>query len=150
MTRRDDAPPALSVVIACYRAESVVGRCLDSLQRQETRHPFEVIVVNSSPDTTPEIVRDGLRLTRQTASVLGLPVSLLVVEERLAGAFPRDFAPCPILPIRRLVYPSFERPLAPRIAEVRPTRAGTIPTALTVSGPIRSTVMLPAQPGKGA
>jgi GT2 family glycosyltransferase len=57
MRCRDAAPPVLSVIIACYRAAGTVARCLDSLQRQETRHPFEVVVVNSSPDATPQIIK---------------------------------------------------------------------------------------------
>jgi hypothetical protein len=150
---RDEIELLLLLNFARPKTDSVEGAvAMARAIEAAARFPLAGLIANTNllGDTTPEIVRDGLQLTRQTASVLGLPVSLLVVEERLTGAFPRDFAPCPILPIRRLVYPSFERPFAPRIAEVRPTRSVTIPTSLTVSGPVRSTLMLPAQPGKGA
>lgn len=48
--------PAVSVVVACYRAERTIVDCLDSLCRQVTGHRFEVIVVNSSPDATPALI----------------------------------------------------------------------------------------------
>jgi hypothetical protein len=61
-------------------------------------------------DTTPETVRRGLRLTVKTAAIIGLPVAFAAVEERLVGAFPPDWAPCPVLPLRRMVFPPFEAP----------------------------------------
>ena len=76
------------------------------------RLPLSGLVANTHllGETTPDTVREGLRLAEQTARVLGVPVALVAVEERLVGAFPPDFAPCPLLPLRRLVYPPFERP----------------------------------------
>lgn len=80
------------------------------------RLPLTGLVANTHllGETTPDMVREGLRLTERAGDILGLPVSLVAVEERLAGAFPTGFAPCPLLPLRRLVYPPFERvPLLP-------------------------------------
>lgn len=75
------------------------------------RLPLTGLVANTHllGETTPEVVREGLQLTERTGAILGLPVRLVAVEERLVGAFPAGFAPCPLLPLRRLVYPPFER-----------------------------------------
>lgn len=53
------AEPALSVVIPAYRAERTIGACLASLAAQAAAPPFEVIVVDSSPDgaTASEVAR---------------------------------------------------------------------------------------------
>jgi len=46
----------ISVVVPAYNEETSVGRCLDSLVRQETAYPFEVIVVdNNSSDQTAAV-----------------------------------------------------------------------------------------------
>jgi GT2 family glycosyltransferase len=39
--------PSLSVIIAAYRAGPLLDNCLESLRSQQTREPFEVIVVDS-------------------------------------------------------------------------------------------------------
>lgn len=44
------AVPAISTVVPAYRAESTIGACLDALAAQRDAPPFEVIVVDSSPD----------------------------------------------------------------------------------------------------
>ena len=48
--------PELSVIIASYNAETTIKDCLESLVDQIGGHPFEIIVVDSSTDRTPEIV----------------------------------------------------------------------------------------------
>lgn len=48
--------PLLSVVIASYNSVMTVERCLDSLAAQECDATFEVIVVDSSTDQTPELI----------------------------------------------------------------------------------------------
>ena len=95
-------------------------------------------------ETTPETVREGLLLAGQTADVLGLPMRLVAVEERLIGAFPPGFAPCPVLPLRRLVYPPFERMPEPPLSPGR--RSMERPTAF----PTRSASILPARAGWAA
>lgn len=48
----------ISVIIPAYNEESDIHFCLDSLIKQQTDHPFEVIVVdNGSTDQTTTIVR---------------------------------------------------------------------------------------------
>lgn len=52
-----DKKPSVSVVVASYNAEHTIEACLDSLMHQSDHLPIEVIVVDSSTDATPEIVR---------------------------------------------------------------------------------------------
>ena len=49
---------ALSVVIATHNAEPVIADCLSALERQTGSASFEVIVADSSTDSTPGIVRE--------------------------------------------------------------------------------------------
>jgi len=46
----------LSVVIASYNSAQTIARCLRSLEQQEARDAFEVIVVDSSADGSAELV----------------------------------------------------------------------------------------------
>ena len=51
--------PRVSVVVPAYYSHATIGACLEALERQELRD-FEVIVVNSSPETeTEHVVRGG-------------------------------------------------------------------------------------------
>ncbi len=47
---------SVSIVIPSYNSEKWIARCLSSLVQQETTIPYEIIVVDSSKDSTPEIV----------------------------------------------------------------------------------------------
>jgi glycosyltransferase involved in cell wall biosynthesis len=48
--------PAVSVIIPSYRSAATIGRCLQALSVQDVA-PHEIIVVDSSDDETPDIVR---------------------------------------------------------------------------------------------
>ena len=81
------------------------------------RLPLSGLVANTNlmGETTLDVLRDGLRLTGQTAAILNLPIAFAAVEERLVGALSPSWASCPVLPIRRLVFPPVvppERPAA--------------------------------------
>jgi GT2 family glycosyltransferase len=56
----DGAPQArtlnLSIVIASYNARDCIANCLESLRAQQTEHPFEVLLVDSSDDGTADLV----------------------------------------------------------------------------------------------
>lgn len=52
-----EANPRLSVIIASYNADDTIAACLDSLRRQETGEPFEILLVESSGDGTAELIR---------------------------------------------------------------------------------------------
>ncbi|MEJ2628621.1 MAG: glycosyltransferase, partial [bacterium] len=47
-----------SVIIPSYNSENTIGKTLDALERMETKHPYEVIVVDSSADKTPNMVKE--------------------------------------------------------------------------------------------
>jgi glycosyltransferase involved in cell wall biosynthesis len=49
--------PVISVVIPTKNEEACVGACLESLRRQVYEGDYEIIVVDSSRDRTPEICR---------------------------------------------------------------------------------------------
>jgi len=47
----------ISVVIASYNAEKTIENCLKSIFNQDYRGNYEVIVVDSSKDNTPKIIK---------------------------------------------------------------------------------------------
>ena len=49
-------PIACSVIIPSYRSAQTIGACLTALLRQDLAQPYEIIVVDSSPDETPALV----------------------------------------------------------------------------------------------
>jgi glycosyltransferase involved in cell wall biosynthesis len=61
-----------SVIVPSYRSEHTIRACLVSLLTQQTAPDYEIIVVDSSPDRTPAIVRNEfpqiklIHLTQQT------------------------------------------------------------------------------------
>jgi GT2 family glycosyltransferase len=48
--------PIVSVIIPCYNSEQTIRRCLEAILDQRTSIPYNVIVVDSSVDQTPQIV----------------------------------------------------------------------------------------------
>ena len=48
--------PDISVIVPCYNSSRTIRYCLESVIRQVTSARFEVIVVDSSTDSTPQIV----------------------------------------------------------------------------------------------
>src|SRR6266496_2829362 len=48
--------PIVSVIIPCYNSEQTIRRCLEAILGQRTSIPYDVIVVDSSEDQTPQIV----------------------------------------------------------------------------------------------
>jgi glycosyltransferase involved in cell wall biosynthesis len=53
-----DPEPLLSVIVPCYNSEQTIRDCLNALLEQQTTAPYEIIVVDSSSDRTPLIVRE--------------------------------------------------------------------------------------------
>jgi len=49
--------PVVSVIIPCYNSERTIRDCLHAILAQQTSVPYEVIVVDSSVDQTPDIVQ---------------------------------------------------------------------------------------------
>ena len=57
----------MSVIVPCYNEESNIAGALECLLRQDAGFPYEVMVVDSSADRTPQIVRErfpSVRLVR--------------------------------------------------------------------------------------
>lgn len=48
--------PIVSVIVPCYNSEQTIRRCLAAILAQRTSIPYNVIVVDSSVDQTPQIV----------------------------------------------------------------------------------------------
>ncbi len=48
--------PIVSVIVPCYNSERTIRACLRSLLDQRAQVPFDIIVVDSSTDSTPQIV----------------------------------------------------------------------------------------------
>jgi glycosyltransferase involved in cell wall biosynthesis len=53
-----NASPACSVIVPSYRSAATIRACLTSLAAQDFPQPYEVIVVDSSPDETARIVAE--------------------------------------------------------------------------------------------
>jgi GT2 family glycosyltransferase len=47
----------ISVIVASYNSRSTIERCLRSLVSQNTSHPYEVLVVDSSQDGTGDLIK---------------------------------------------------------------------------------------------
>jgi glycosyltransferase involved in cell wall biosynthesis len=50
--------PAASIIVPAYNSKRTIRQCLGSLLAQQTSHSYEVILVDSSKDETPQIVLD--------------------------------------------------------------------------------------------
>lgn len=64
----------ISVVIPAYHSADTIGATLQAVSRQSIPYPYEIIVVNSSNDATPALIRDQfpgvtlVQLERQTSA----------------------------------------------------------------------------------
>jgi len=61
-------------------------------------------------ETTPDVVRDGLRQAREVADRLGVDVRAVAVEPGLAAGIARDDPGCEVLALRRIVQPTMAAP----------------------------------------
>jgi glycosyltransferase involved in cell wall biosynthesis len=76
------ARPYISVIVPAYDSARSISRCMHALERQRTRHPFEVIVVDSGNDNTSDLARRALPQVR----ALRLPERATPPLARNAGA----------------------------------------------------------------
>ena len=53
----DEGVPLISVIVPSYNSERAIAACLNALLQQQTGAPYEIILVDSSTDRTPDIVR---------------------------------------------------------------------------------------------
>jgi O-antigen biosynthesis protein len=59
-----DYKPKISVIIPSYNSMHTIEKCLDSVINQSINLPYEIIVVDSSNDKTPEIMQSYLSMVR--------------------------------------------------------------------------------------
>lgn len=73
--------PTVSVIVPAYDSARTIARCMACLGAQETRHPFEVILVHSGRDDTCPVARRVL----PTVRVLELPEPAIPARARNVG-----------------------------------------------------------------
>jgi glycosyltransferase involved in cell wall biosynthesis len=56
--------PIVTVIVPCYNSERTIRRCLEAVLNQRTSVPYDVIVVDSSCDRTPQIVESEFPAVR--------------------------------------------------------------------------------------
>ncbi len=88
--------PLVSVVIPSYNAERYIENCLNSLQRQKTVVAYEIIVVDSSSDATPEIISEKfptvklLHLEQQTYPGAGRNIGVKEAQSEILAFIDSD------------------------------------------------------------
>lgn len=50
--------PTISVIVSSYNSENTIVSCLEAIVNQNIGEPFEIIVVDSSVDSTPKLIRE--------------------------------------------------------------------------------------------
>lgn len=79
--------PIVSVVIAAYNEEVNVLRCVDSLSKNESRYPFEIIVVNNnSKDRTQETL-DRMGVQNYFQKIQGCGPARQMGQEQAKGKY---------------------------------------------------------------
>jgi len=78
----DSRRPRVSVTVPAYNSARSIERCLAALARQETSHPFEVLVVDSGDDDTCARAERALPAAR----ILRLPTRAVAPVARNVGA----------------------------------------------------------------
>lgn len=83
-----------------------------------SRLPFTGVVSNTHlmGETTPELVREGAEMARETADLLGLPLVGAAAEAFLREGIEAIPPCCPVFYLERIVMPPHERPPERRTA----------------------------------
>lgn len=76
------AKPLASVVVSAYKSVKTIGRCMESLFCQQTRLPYEIIVVESSGDGSGDLIRERFPEVR----LLESPHRLFLGAAKTSGA----------------------------------------------------------------
>jgi hypothetical protein len=73
------------------------------------RVPVSGLISNTHlmDETTPEVVLDGYRQALETARLADAPLVAITVEQELATVLAAEELECPVVPLRRIVIPSF-------------------------------------------
>jgi GT2 family glycosyltransferase len=89
--------PEVSVIVPSYNAAATIGTCLAALREQQTRVPFEVIVVDSGSDGAADIVASRfpeVRLLRFADRKFAGHARNLAIAEAHAGVLAFTDADC--------------------------------------------------------
>lgn len=87
LSKKVSTDPIVSVVIAAYNEELNIVRCIDSLSKNESKFPFEIIVVNNnSKDRTQETL-DKLGVTNYFQEIQGCGPARQMGQERAKGKY---------------------------------------------------------------
>ncbi|MCG8604526.1 glycosyltransferase, partial [bacterium] len=96
-----DAPIDVSVIIASYNSQRTILKALSALALQRTGNNYEIIVVDSSNDGTPEVVKRSfpevrlIRLPRQTYPGSGRNLGVKHARGRYVAFTDADCVPEP-------------------------------------------------------
>jgi glycosyltransferase involved in cell wall biosynthesis len=95
--------PIVSVIVPCYNSERTIGYCLNAILSQRTSVPYDVIVVDSSLDQTPQIVSREfpsvrlIRLRRRTFAGAARNVGVRATQAQFCLMIDSDCIACPYL-----------------------------------------------------
>src|ERR1700746_2860527 len=56
--------PVVTIIVPCYNSERTIRACLNAILGQRTDVRYEVVVVDSSSDRTPQIVESEFKSVR--------------------------------------------------------------------------------------
>jgi len=124
--KKENNTPFISVVIPSYNEEERIVRCLRSVFAQQLEETFEVIVVDSSIDSTPQIIAEQfpqVRLVHRDPQTLpGLARNIGVQQARgKIIAFLDGHCVADTSWLRTALLPSGSN--APQLAAERPQQA---------------------------
>lgn len=88
--------PLISVVVPCYNAEWSIRNCLQSLLTQDIKHPYEIIVIDSSNDNTAHIIKEEfptvrlIKLEQQTYPGIGRNIGIREAQGQVIAFIDSD------------------------------------------------------------
>lgn len=86
-----------SVIVPSYNSQSTIVQCLQALQNQETEFHYEVVVVDSSNDGTPDLITSrfpGIKLIQLPQRTLPGPARNLGIREAVGDILTFTDADC--------------------------------------------------------
>jgi glycosyltransferase involved in cell wall biosynthesis len=95
------AHPVCSVVVPSYRSAQTIHACLTALVSQDFSLPYEIIVVDSSPDDTPQLVQRHfpqvqlVHLTKQTDPALARNIGAQRAQSEILAFIDADCVAAP-------------------------------------------------------
>lgn len=90
----------ISIIIPSYHSQSTIGECLQSLEAQRIEENFEILVVNSSFDNTPDIVKEHfpavhfIQLEKRTFAGTARNTGIQEAKGDIVAFIDADCTPC--------------------------------------------------------